>query len=324
MEQNNMENIFEKRYIKGIAVSIGIACIVLAAVSKGWSTLILWVIDYFGISRTFAAKLLSNEGIEQFEQVIFSALCFTVPFIIAAKSANEKVSELIPFKRSEKATALPYFLIGISFCTFANLSVAFAGSFFEGMGIEYSVASSPLPKGTVGFILYLISTAVIPALVEEFACRGIIFGLLKPLGEGFAVIVSAIIFGIVHGNFEQIPFTFLVGLVLGLIRLKTDSVFIAMAVHGFNNLISVVLSYLGEMSSVTENEINIFYSLFMAVSLSLGLFALYLIKNRGDINFKKPVCETGEKQKYIWFFTSPAIIIFIILELLGSLQYFLI
>lgn len=319
---DTLQNKFEKKYIRKLGLAVGLAVIILALVSRFWSTVVLWAIDYFGISHTLAARILENEGIQQLEQIIFSVLCFTFPFIIAAMAANEKVSVLIPYKKPKKGTAFPYLLMGISFCTFANFAVNLAGSFFEDIGVNYEVTRSPLPTGTVGFLIYLSATAVIPAMVEEFACRGIVLGLMKPFGEGFAVIASSLVFGMVHGNFEQIPFAFLVGLVLGFIRVKTDSMIICMAVHFINNAVSVVLTYILEANVFPDEAVNTVYLVFMAFALLLGIIGVILIRDKGDLNFEESRTLSTEKQKFLWFFTSPAIIIFVLIELINSSTYF--
>ena len=47
-----------------------------------------------------------------------------------------------------------------------------------------------------------------------------------------------------HGNFEQMPFAFLVGLALGFIVVKTNSLLLAMAVHATNNFVSVIFDFM--------------------------------------------------------------------------------
>lgn len=311
----------EKSYIKKTGLAIGIAAIILAAVSVGFKYIVMFVATFLGVSRVNAAELLNNSGIKQFEQVVFSVLCFTLPFIAAARLGETKVSRLVCFKKAEKGTVLPYFLMGTGFCMFANFAVNRAGRIFESFGLGYDTGERDLPTGFIGILLFVISTALVPALVEEFGCRGVVLGLLKPMGEGFSVLVSAVIFSFLHGNFEQIPFAFLVGLALGVIRIKTGSLYVCMAVHFVNNGISCLLSYLFEYGVLSDALINTLYVFFMAILLILGVCGAFLLKEKGEINFKKSDCAATEKQKLLWFFLSPAIIIFIGLEIVNSLRY---
>ena len=159
-----------------------------------------------------------------------------------------------------------------------------------------------------------------PRLVEEFACRGLILGSLRKYGDGFAVLVSAILFGLMHGNFDQMPFAFMVGLVLGFIVVKTDSLWIAVAVHAANNFISVAFEYL--LAGLSQNSQNLIYSLYLMVALIAGVIGAVSVSGEDCFKFRKSDTESSFKQKVKWFFTHPVIIIFTVLCVLESLLYF--
>ena len=216
---------------------------------------------------------------------------------------------------------MQFLLFGIGFCAFANIAVSYAGSIFESFGFDYSVDYGDNPKGLWGFLLVFISTAVVPALVEEFACRGIMFGILLKHGERFALIVSSVIFGLMHGNFEQIPFAFLVGLVLGFIRIKTGSIWVCVAVHAFNNLVSVIFNYLPDISPMAE---NMAYMIFLILCLAAALYGMLALRNERDIyELSGENSDISEVQKHKWFFTSPLIIIFTVIAFIESLAFFI-
>jgi len=224
----------------------------------------------------------------------------------------------------EKKLILPLFLMGVSFCSFANIAVSYAAAIFQSFGIDYNVDFGPNPTGFFGFCLTFISTVVTPALVEEFICRGLILGSLRRFGDGFAIIVSAILFGLMHGNFQQIPFAFLVGLVLGFIVVKSGSLWVAVAVHAFNNFISVSFDYI--FASFSDNAQNMIYTFILAICLLTGIIAVLLLKNADSDFYKieKAQTELTEKQKYKWFFKSPTIVIFIVFALIESVTFFFI
>lgn len=267
--------------------------------------------------------IISDPAVNQFTQIILSMSLFTLPFIFIAKISDNRISELISLKKPEKKSFLPLFLFGVAACSFANIAVSYAGEIFKKFGINYNVDYGDNPKGIFGFLLSVIATAIVPALAEEFAFRGVIMGLLRRFGDGFAVMTSAILFGILHGNFEQMPFAFLVGLALGFIAIKSGSVWTAVTVHFFNNLISVLIDF--AFSGISVSIQNVIYTLFLIFTMLLGLFALTRLKNCDNMySFEPSDMESTEKQKYKWFFLSPTIIIFIIIFFLESLAFFVI
>lgn len=313
-------DITEKRETRRIATLIGLPLLAFSVITSLWSNVYLAVMAALGYSANAALAIVRDPAVMQVVQVALSILIFTVPYTIAVKVAGYRVSDLVPLTRSEKGTAFPYFLFGIGFCAFANIAVSYAGQIFENMGFDYSVDYGDNPKGFWGFVLVFISTAVVPALVEEFACRGIIMGLLLKYKQGFALIVSSVIFGIMHGNFEQIPFAFLVGLVLGLIRIKTGSLWVCVLVHAFNNFVSVVFDFLPDGNTMAY---NMAYTIFLGVCLLAAIFGICKIPN-GEKAYSLEN-ETGDFRfkRYKWFFTSPVIIIFAVLAFIESLGFFI-
>ena len=87
----------------------------------------------------------------------------------------------------------------------------------------------------------LIFVAIIPCIFEELLFRKALCDRLLPLGEGYAVVISAVAFGLIHGNFFQFFYAFAVGLVFGAIYVKTGRIWITVLYHGLINLLSGVL-----------------------------------------------------------------------------------
>ena len=216
--------------------------------------------------------LLNEPAIMQVYQIIFSVSVFTLPFIICYKIGGYKIGEFISFKRADRNTELALFFGGGVFCLFANIAAAYVDSIFTSFGIDYSIGETDIPKGIYGFLLYTLSTAIVPAVLEEFALRGIVLGTLRKFGDTFALITSSLCFGIMHGNFEQIPFAFMAGLILGFVTIKTGSLRVAVFIHFLNNFISVVFSYL---NGISEGYQNLIY-LILKYSLYLSLIYLHM------------------------------------------------
>lgn len=85
------------------------------------------------------------------------------------------------------------------------------------------------------FSMFLYASILAP-ISEEILFRGLFLRTLEPFGKKFAILGSAVAFGVFHGNLLQIPFAFLMGLILGYVALEY-SIFWAVALHMFNNLV---------------------------------------------------------------------------------------
>ena len=315
----------EKKDIRRLARIIGIPLLCITAIGILWSFVYWYVaLNILRVDYDSALVFARDSGVQQVLQIFLSCLMFLVPFTIAAKASGHRIDSLVSLKTKKKGIALPLVMFGIGFCAFANIAMSYADAWFSMFGIEYEVDFGENPSGIFGFLLSFIATAIVPALVEEFACRGIVIGLLKKYGETFALITSAVVFGIMHGNFEQIPFAILVGLILGYIYLKTQNLWISIAVHAANNAVSVILSYLE--SIVDVNAQNLIYLVYLMVAMLLAILSILLLSKSKDFTYSlensKSACS--ERQKYLWFGTSVFTIIFISANLLEAFSYFIV
>ena len=85
--------------------------------------------------------------------------------------------------------------------------------------------------------------AVVPAICEELAFRGFIFGgLLRRNGVVRAIVVSSLFFGMSHGVLQQTITASLMGLVIGVIAWRSGGVFCGIAFHVTHNSLSMWLS----------------------------------------------------------------------------------
>ena len=87
----------------------------------------------------------------------------------------------------------------------------------------------------------LVVYAIAYPIIEELIFRKIFCDRLLPLGEGYAVFVSAAIFGLVHGNFHQFFYTFAVGIILAGVYVKTGRIRYTIAYHMIINGAEAVL-----------------------------------------------------------------------------------
>ena len=127
-------------------------------------------------------------------------------------------------------------LLAIPLCLAVNLTyVALLGS------SDASVESTPDSP------LFLILTiAVMPALIEEWLDRGVIWtACMRATTEGRTILLTAGLFALSHGLnggvIYELPHRFIMGLILGWLRARTGSLLPGMLAHFGNNLVAVTL-----------------------------------------------------------------------------------
>ena len=90
--------------------------------------------------------------------------------------------------------------------------------------------------------------AISPAIAEEFAFRGFLFGTLKEKYKPWvASVVSAVLFGAYHMNLLQFVGGLMMGLGLGYVAYKSGNIWIGVIMHFINNGLSVIFQYHPEL-----------------------------------------------------------------------------
>ena len=309
----------EQKEIYKTATVIGICFILLEATVYGISKLLKYLLVNLNWSAEQKLAFFGTPAFSQLYQIVVSITAFIIPFLLVYKIAGYNISELASFKKPRKKTALPLFFIGIGSCMVANLLSSAAGQFFENNGVDYEVNFGEDPQGVFGVALSILATVVTAALVEEFICRGLVLGALRKYGDGFSIFASALLFGLMHRNFVQIPFAFLIGLVLGYVTIKTGGLWVAIAIHAFNNGFSVLFDYL----SLPINVMNFIYLGLMIVILFTGIFGIYLLKDKNDaFEISNVTTKNTFLQKNLAFFVSIPIVIFVIYCIYEACGYF--
>ncbi|MCX0386941.1 CPBP family intramembrane metalloprotease [Clostridium perfringens] len=91
-------------------------------------------------------------------------------------------------------------------------------------------------------VLQLIITIVLIPIYEEIFYRGIIFGYLrKNFNIIMAIVVQALVFGVMHLNLVQGIYTFILGIVLALIYMYSESILGNITVHIIFNLLGILI-----------------------------------------------------------------------------------
>ncbi len=94
-------------------------------------------------------------------------------------------------------------------------------------------------------------TAIFAPIFEEWLCRGMVLrGLLTRMKPGWAIVVSALFFAVIHLNPWQALNAFIIGLVMGYVYYKTGSLWLTMLIHFVNNGTSVILSQFPSLAEV--------------------------------------------------------------------------
>lgn len=94
------------------------------------------------------------------------------------------------------------------------------------------------------FAVTLFVTAIVPPICEELTYRGVIYGTYRKVNPLGAIVMTGVVFGLMHGNLNQFTYAAALGMFFCLVVEATDSVVTTMIIHALVNGFSVCLYYL--------------------------------------------------------------------------------
>ena len=132
--------------------------------------------------------------------------------------------------------------------------------------------------------LGLFSIALLAPILEELLFRGAIEGqlLCRWQNPWWGIVVSSLIFGVIHGNPAQIPFAFLVGVMFGWLYYRTGSLLPGIVGHVLNNSIAAVNMMLYGHSTIEEQMEDV-WVMWLWVGVAFVVFVLAAVWLNGHI-----------------------------------------
>ena len=170
-----------------------------------------------------------------------------------------------------------YFCLCLTFMSVgSNISTSIT-SFFEGM--LGKTILNPVETSTSGthWAINLVFYAILAPILEELVFRKLICDRLLPLGELYAVFLSAAVFALSHGNFHQFFYAFFVGSIFSYIYVKSGNLVYTTVIHMIINLLGGVISpwAMDKLEPImTEESINTMLEMWTEQGASEELVAM--------------------------------------------------
>ena len=171
---------------------------------------------------------------------LMASLSMLIPVFLFSHNDRTSIVHLITLKRQKTGIADNVLLI--LFNLGACITISFAVSVIASLMPFLGGSNAAEYKGSDPFTVTVMLTvyAVVPAIIEEVTFRGYIMEKLRPFGKGYAVLLSAVFFGMMHQTFSTVIFAFLSGMVFAAVRSVSGSLIPAMIAHCLNNTFSVI------------------------------------------------------------------------------------
>jgi membrane protease YdiL (CAAX protease family) len=212
--------------------------------------------------------------------LLFSSILNILYFVIIFKFKKEN-----PIKKVSISDNVKYLGFGVLF----NLMISFILNAISGIipssaNLELESMTNMIMSGN--FIVVLLSVGILGPIVEELVFRYGIFKQLEKINYIFAIIISSLLFGIMHMNLVQSTYATLLGILFAFVYHKT------------NNLMYPILLHIGiNSSSVIASKLFSSDWVGLGVCVSVSLIALLVVALFNIKNKNKEIKDNNIKIK---------------------------
>lgn len=171
--------------------------------------------------------------------IVLSQFTIILPFAIYCMVKKENPLRMIRFKKIKFKTAL----LAVAIAIFSYPVVVLL-NMVSMIFVENAMMNVMPDVLQMGLIPGLILMAFFPAVVEETIFRGMIYNTYSKRRPMIGIVLSALLFGLMHMNFNQLPYALYLGIIMALLMEACDSIIAPMIVHFTMNATSSTLAFL--------------------------------------------------------------------------------
>ena len=257
------------------------------SISTLWRCLII-VLIYLSITALVQIGILFIKGANWLDEnmllttgisSIFIILVFAMIYINKIKIQNTYTKS--------NATIMTYII-----CAIGAMGWCLIGSILTSIsGISQNDETFQILNETVfkaDNMIMILSSGILAPISEELVFRGCIFNIIKRTHkEMIAMIVSAIIFGIIHMNITQGIYAAMLGIILAYAYIVTKTILIPIIMHMSANLISVFITIL-YASDISAVSLTLIILIMLIVGITMAIYMIiYLSKLHNNSDMSK-------------------------------------
>ncbi len=218
------------------------------AISRIGIAVVVLIVVWIGVSLA-VTRLVARLMPELLLDPAFSVFISSIPLIAVAIPIAYLIVRSMPTIKPQRQA--PIGGAKFTILIFISLGVMIVGNLLTNLIMRVvSFVFQIEPLSSLEIVLQapvwvvLLSAVIISPIFEELLCRHIFMTRLLPYGEGYAIVLSSVIFACIHGNLFQFFYAFGVGVILALLYLRTGRLRYCMILH-------IILNALGSLVMVT-------------------------------------------------------------------------
>ena len=248
----------------------------------GW--VFFWMTVAFLVVSLTMGIAFPNLGIAW--SALLSELCLLVPAFIYVSKGKVNLASQLHLKGIRVSTV--FLVIVYHICCYPAVIAMNALTLAVSRNEALDITEQFLGESKLAMWLFV---GVIGPLVEELIFRGVMLGGLRTTGRIFsAIVLSALLFALIHMNLNQFSYTIVMGVYWGLLAEATGSLIPSMVCHVITNSISVLMTFvsygsmdvlnalLGDVPEESTSVYIITGIVFLVISVFTTALAMLMLK----------------------------------------------
>lgn len=187
-----------------------------------------------GLPENYDALLntyMENSSISMAVNVIALMFANVLVAVLGLKLTGIEIPSLFRTNTYKKHEILQFCTIGIALQALTGMLATVVSDFFEKAGVTLFEPDFSTGTDCRKIILTLVYTCIVAPITEELFFRGFLLKSLSRVSQRFGIILSAFLFGLFHENVAQFLLAFPVGIFLGYLAVRCNSLIPTIIVH---------------------------------------------------------------------------------------------
>ena len=270
--------------------------------------------------------------------IVGGGIAVLVFYLVRSKETGLRLGQVFQKPRQSAGWIIKWFVIIWGMTYVVNYFTSIFTMLMQLLHIELQAPQIRFNTDPFGIFVSVFSIAILAPVFEELIFRSAVYRNAEVMGQGFAIIASALLFGLMHQNYAQVFYTFVMGMGMAFLVAKTRSVIPAMLFHFLLNGYAVLTgTLLNEISGIDINNLSQMQDLLVinpGLTVKILIPALFnigitvagivllivtLVKCRGRLGLMGSVFPVGMGKKIAVFFTAPVTIITIVLLVISTI-----
>lgn len=232
--------------------------------------------------------------------------------LIGLRLIKLKPTELFQTTSLRTYDMISYVIIGLMLQMVMSMLMSALEELFADNGVDIVTVDYISNGNAKSVVLDIIYCCLIAPVTEELLFRGFAMKAFGRVSQRFAILMSAFIFGLVHLNLFQFATAFVLGIFMGYVDIKHNSIMPSIIMHIVMNTMAQIINYSSLAGGTAGNVLEYFLSIVIYGVIVVGVIMLILFLRKNKLPYNTPHQSVRSNGIVL---RSPFLVVLIVLEI---------